>query len=148
VPFLIDDLISLKPDVLAGLESVARIMRNKTSTIPIVMLNSSDPVAIGLVKRLSHPDGNVTGVAMEWGEVGPKLIELLREILPSLARVGQLHDTKVAGSKLNEQITRQAAQSLGIEYVPYHVSNRADVERALAEMEEHRPGALLNVSRP
>jgi putative ABC transport system substrate-binding protein len=82
VPFLIDDLISLKPDVLVGLEPVARMMRSKTSTIPIVMLNSSDPVAIGLVKSLSHPDGNVTGVAMEWAEVGPKLIELLREVLP------------------------------------------------------------------
>ena len=140
---LIDELISLKPDVLAGPDPIARMMLSKTSTIPIVMFYSSDPVGAGLVKSLSHPGGNVTGVSMQWGELGPKLIELLREILPSLARVGQLHDTNVATSKLEEQITRQAAQNLGITYVPYYATNRADVDRALAEMERRRPDALL-----
>jgi riboflavin biosynthesis pyrimidine reductase len=52
-------------------------------------------------------------------------------------------DTNVPSSKLDEQITRQAAQNLGIAYVPYYATNRADLDRALAEMEERRPDALV-----
>jgi putative tryptophan/tyrosine transport system substrate-binding protein len=143
VSALVDELISLKPDVLASIEPIVRVMVSKTSTIPIVMFNSSDPVGAGLVKSLSHPGGNVTGVSMQWAELGPKQIELLREILPSLARVGHLHDTNVPASKLDEQTTRQAAQNLGIAYIAYYVTNRADVDRAFAEIEEQRPDALI-----
>jgi len=143
LPALIDELISLKPDVLAGNEPVTRVMLTKTSTIPIVLWNSADPVAAGLVKSLSHPGGNVTGVSMQWADLGPKQIELLREILPNLTRVGQLHDTNVPASKFDEQITREAAQNLGIAYIAYHVANRSDVDRAFAEIEEERPDALI-----
>jgi putative ABC transport system substrate-binding protein len=143
LPILIDELISLKPDVLAGIEPVVRVMVSKTSTIPIVMLNSPDPVAAGLVKSLAHPGGNVTGVSMQWAELGPKWIELLREILPGLARVGQLHDTNVPASKLAERLSREAAVKLGIAYVPYYVGSRSDFDQAFAEMEKQRPDALL-----
>jgi putative tryptophan/tyrosine transport system substrate-binding protein len=143
VPIIVDELISLKPDVLAGIEPVARVMKSKTSTIPIVMFNSSDPVAAGLVESLAHPGGNVTGVSMQWAELGPKQIELLREILPGLARVAQLHDSNVPASKLSDEITREAAHNLGIAYIPYFVANPSDVDRALADMEERRPDALI-----
>lgn len=143
LPALIDELISLKPDVLAGIEPVARVMLSRTSTIPIVMFNSADPVAAGLVRSLSRPGGNVTGVSMEWAELGPKQLQLLREILPTLARVGHLLDTSVPASKLEEQVTRKAADSLGIAYVPYYVANRADLDRALTEIEQQRPDALI-----
>ena len=83
LPALIDELISLKPDVLASIEPIVRVMLSKTSTIPIVLFNSSDPVTAGLVKSLSHPGGNVTGVAMQWAELGPKEIELLRGMFPA-----------------------------------------------------------------
>ena len=118
LPALIDELISLKPDVLAGNEPVTRVMLTKTSTIPIVLWNSADPVAAGLVKSLSHPGGNVTGVSMQFAELGPKQLELLREILPSLTRVGRLHDINVPASKFDEQITREAALNLRIAYIP------------------------------
>jgi putative ABC transport system substrate-binding protein len=77
-----------------------------------------DPVAAGLVKSLSRPGGNVTGVPMEWAELGPKQLELLREILPTLTRVGHLLDTNVPSSKLEEQLAREAARNLGIAYFP------------------------------
>jgi putative ABC transport system substrate-binding protein len=143
LPALIDELILLKPDVLAGVEPIARIMLSKTSTIPIVMFNSSNPVAAGLVKSLSHPGGNVTGVSLQLAELGPKQIELLREIHPGLARVGQLHDTNLPSSKLAEQLSREAALRLRIAYIPYHVASRSDLALAFAEMEQQRPDALL-----
>ena len=63
LPALIDELLALKPEVLTGIEQVAKVMVSKSSTIPIVMVSASDPVAAGLVKSLSHPGGNVTGVS-------------------------------------------------------------------------------------
>jgi ABC-type uncharacterized transport system substrate-binding protein len=143
IPIIVDELISLKPDVLAGTKPVARVIQGKTSTIPIVMFNSSDPVAAGLIESLARPGGNVTGVSMQWAELGPKQIELLREILPDLARVAELHDSNVPASKLSDQITREATQKFGIAYIPYFVANRSDVDRALADMEERRPNALI-----
>ena len=143
LPALVDELILQKPDVLATGEPIVPIMLSKTSSIPIVMLYSSDPVAAGLVKSLSHPGGNVTGVSNQWAEFGPKLIELLREIHPSLTRVAHLHDLKVPSSKLAEQLAREAVLKLGIAYTPYYVANSSDLDRAFAQMEEHRPEALL-----
>jgi putative tryptophan/tyrosine transport system substrate-binding protein len=144
LPALVDELILLRPDVLLAVaEPIAGTMLSKTSSIPIVMTNSSDPIAAGLVKSLSHPGGNVTGVSMQWAELPPKQIELLREILPKLARVGHLHDTKVPSTKMAEQLAREAALKLGIAYIPYYVASRSDLDRAFAEMEEQRPEALL-----
>jgi putative ABC transport system substrate-binding protein len=143
LPVLVDELISRKPDVLVGIEPVVRVMASKTSTIPIVIQNSADPVAAGLVKSLAHPGGNVTGVSMQWAELGPKQIELLREALPRLTRIAHLLDANVLASRSDEQITRDAAHNLGIAYTPYRVSNRSDIDRALAEMEQQRPDALL-----
>jgi putative ABC transport system substrate-binding protein len=144
LPALVDELILLGPDVLLAVaEPIAGTMLSKTSSIPIVMTNSSDPIAAGLVKSLSHPGGNVTGVSMQWAELPPKQIELLREMLPKLARVGHLHDTKVPSTRMAEQLAREAALKLGIAYIPYYVASRSDLDRVFAEMEEQRPEALL-----
>ena len=143
LPGLIDELVALKPDVLAGIEQVARVMKDKTATIPIVLTNSSDPVAIGLVQSLARPGGNVTGASFLYEQLGPKHMELLREIFPRLAKVGQLHDTNVPSSKAAQENAREAARKLGLAYVPYHVASRADVERAFAAMAKDRPDALV-----
>jgi putative tryptophan/tyrosine transport system substrate-binding protein len=143
VPALVDELLALGPDVLTGIEQVAKVMASKTSTVPIVMVSASDPVAAGLVKSLSHPGGNVTGVSQQAGELGPKRIELVREVFPGLARVGQLHDINVPASKAAEAEARQAAEKFGMTYVPYYVGNRSDLERAFAEMEKTSPDALI-----
>jgi putative tryptophan/tyrosine transport system substrate-binding protein len=143
LPALVDELILLKPDVLATGEPIVPVMLSQTSTIPIVMFYSSDPVAAGLINSLSHPGGNVTGVSMQWAELPPKQLELLSEMLPKLARVGHLHDTRVPSTKLAEQLAREAAVKLGIAYTPYYLANRSDLDQAFAQMEEERPDALL-----
>jgi putative tryptophan/tyrosine transport system substrate-binding protein len=140
---LVRELIALNPHVLVGLEEVAKVMVSQTLSIPIVLLNSSDPVAARLVKSLAHPGGNVTGVSLQFGDLVLKHMELMREIIPQLARVGQFNDINVPTSKVAEEHTRQAAKIFGLEYVPYYVANRGDVERAFAEMEKDPPGALL-----
>jgi len=138
VPALVDEVIALRPDVLVGFESVVRIMKTKTSTIPIVLTNSSDPVGLGLAR----PGGNVTGVSMLWELMPPKVLELLKEILPRLSRVGVIIDTTSPGSKLVEQNARKAAAALGLSIVLYPAASRADLVQAMARMEKDRIGAL------
>lgn len=142
LPPLVDELIALKPDVLAGFETVARVMNAKTLTIPIVLTNSSDPVSIGLAQSLARPGGNVTGISSQWEELVPKHIEILREILPRLSRYGMLLDTTWPGMKATEENAQLAAQRFGMTFVPYHIANRAEVERAFAKMEKDRLDAL------
>jgi putative ABC transport system substrate-binding protein len=143
LPTLVDEAIAKRPDVMVGIEQVAQVMKRRTATIPIVLPNASDPIAAGLVQSLARPGGNVTGASFVFEQLGPKHMELLREFLPRLTRVGQVHDTTVPGSKTAEENARQAAKRLGLAYFPYYVGSKADLEKALATMENDRVEALV-----
>jgi putative ABC transport system substrate-binding protein len=85
------ELVKLNPDVIIAQSGVASLaVRNKTKTIPIVMASSGDAVRQGLVKSLARPGGNVTGLTLLSPELIQKRLEVLREMLPSLSRVGVL----------------------------------------------------------
>ena len=143
LPGIVDELIALKPEVLAGFESVAQVMQAKTSTIPIVLTNSSNPVAIGLARSLRRPGGNVTGVASLWEELPAKQIEILREILPRLSRIGLLLDTTYPGSKATEEVARKSAATVGARIVTYSVRDREELDQVLARIAKDRPEALM-----
>jgi putative ABC transport system substrate-binding protein len=144
LPAAIDELLALKPDLLFGIEAVARIMRSKTATIPIVLTLSSDPVAAGLVKSLRRPGGNVTGNASLDGPMLTKQVELLSELLPRMASIAMLIDPGIpAGASIVEEV-RTAAKTRRARLITYQVPDRAALENALKEMERNRPDALLN----
>jgi putative ABC transport system substrate-binding protein len=143
VPALVDELIALKPDVLVGNEKTAQVMRAKTPSIPIVLTNALDPVRAGLAQSVRRPGMNVTGSAQLNDLLPAKHIDIMREILPRLARIGQLVDTTQSGCKVVEEAARQAARSVGAVLVPYYVENRAEIERAFSQMEKERPDVLL-----
>jgi len=143
LPAIADELISLKPDVLAGFESMARAMKAKTGTIPIVLTNSSNPVGTGLAQSLARPGGNVTGISSQWEDLVPKHIEIFREILPRLSRVGLLLDSTANLSKATEHNARTAARQAGATLVTYSGANRAEIEKAFGDMGKTRPDALL-----
>jgi putative tryptophan/tyrosine transport system substrate-binding protein len=87
LPALARELVSRRPDVLVAIPSnLVRVLQQETTTIPIVMLASADPVRNGLVTNLGRPEGNVTGVAFFGADVTPKRLELLKEIVPHLRR--------------------------------------------------------------
>jgi putative tryptophan/tyrosine transport system substrate-binding protein len=142
LPVLVDELIALKPDVLAGFETAAKIMKEKTSVIPIVITNSSDPVGIGLAQSLARPGGNVTGISVVWDQLVPKSIELVREMVPRMARAGLLLDATSPGSKTTEENVRRVAKTYGVTIVPYVVSSQAELEKSLAAMAKDRLDAL------
>jgi putative ABC transport system substrate-binding protein len=88
LPELAADLVGLKVDVIAASGTLAPLAAKRaTSTIPIVMLNAGDPLGSGLVDSLARPGGNVTGMSLMAPDLGGKRLELLKELLPRLARV-------------------------------------------------------------
>ncbi len=143
VPTLVDELIALKPDVLVGSGTVAQVMRAKTTSIPIVMTNAIDPVRVGLARSLRRPGMNVTGSAQLNDELTAKHIEIMREILPRLARVGQFVDTTASACQALEDTAQRAVLSVGAVYVPYYVTNRVEIERAFLRMGSDRVEVLL-----
>ena len=146
VPALVDEVIALRPDVLVAFESVAKVMRAKTAVIPIVLTHSSDPVELGLAQSLSHPGGNVTGVALNHELLSAKVLEMLKEMLPRLSRVGLLLDSTAPGARLIEANARKAATGLGLSITAYFAGSREELEKSLAGIGRDRPDALVFAS--
>jgi ABC-type uncharacterized transport system substrate-binding protein len=122
---LVDELIALKPDALFGIESVALVMRARTSTIPIVFPSSSDPVASGLVQSLARPGGNVTGIAALGDQIVGKHVDLLTDIVPRISRIALLNDPLAPAPERFEQFARAAAAAKGVALT---VSGAKDLE--------------------
>ena len=114
LPELAADLVRLKVDlIVVAATPPALAAKNATTTIPIVMANASDPVAAGLVASLARPGGNVTGLSSLSPELNTKRLEILKDAVPKLARVGLLR-TSGAGIAADLQLKelRPAAQAL------------------------------------
>jgi ABC-type uncharacterized transport system substrate-binding protein len=91
IPNLVAELVQLKVDVLVvSTGPTIRAAKQATKTIPIVMVTTEDPVATGLIDSLAHPGGNVTGLTLLSRDLSGKRLELLKEVVPTLSRVGYL----------------------------------------------------------
>src|ERR1700755_1456347 len=110
------DLVRDQVAVIVGLGTPgARAARAATSSIPIVFTSIGDPVQIGLVASLNRPGGNVTGVTVISVEVGPKLLEMLRGVVPSATSSGLLVNPTNINSETQSKNTQQAANRLGLQ---------------------------------
>jgi putative ABC transport system substrate-binding protein len=134
LPSLVDELIGLKVDVLVMSSTPAALAAKKsTSTIPIVFIGVSDPVAAGLVDSLARPGGNVTGFTAMSSELAGKRLELLKETVPKLSRVAVLWDPRdpnAAGSWKESQLP---ARELGMQLFSMEVSSSDKYESAFKE---------------
>jgi len=137
------ELIRLKVDVIvAEGTSLALAAKKATHTIPIVMTSSTDPIGAGLVASFARPSGNVTGLTSVTGELGGKLVELLKEVVPKLSRVAILHPGGSADDLFVKE-TEGPARGLGVQ-IRSHVARRADsFEDAFRAMINSRAQALL-----
>jgi putative tryptophan/tyrosine transport system substrate-binding protein len=92
-PELVAELVSLKVDIIlvSGADLIIQAAKNATKTIPIVMMNSVNPVEAGLIESLARPGGNVTGLTNLNSELGGKRLELLKEAVPKVASVAVLN---------------------------------------------------------
>src|SRR5262249_57167297 len=94
LPAVARELVSRQPDVLSAASiPLIRALKQATTTIPIVMLSTPEPVRTGIVTNLARPEGNVTGVAWFGFDITTKRIELLKEIVPHLRRLALIGDT-------------------------------------------------------
>ena len=143
LPVLIDELIALSPKVLSGISEVAALMKAKTSTVPIVLSLSYDPVESGFANTLARPGGNITGIAVHYDEVLSKHVEIASELVPGLRRIGFINDATDPGAARFDGLAEKAARSKDITLVPMPVRDRASVEAAYAGLGTDSLGALI-----
>jgi putative tryptophan/tyrosine transport system substrate-binding protein len=148
---LADELIALKPDVLLAIEPEASLIRSKTTTIPIVLTASTDPVAAGLVRSLARPGTNVTGLAYRNDELVAKHIELLKEVVPGLTRLALLNKVPLpdtADARLVarfEEVARMAAKAKGLTLVVAQARDAEGVRQAFERIAGQQAQALVVV---
>jgi putative tryptophan/tyrosine transport system substrate-binding protein len=138
---LAEELVQMKLDIIvtAGTGVLLTAARRATSTIPIVMAASVDPVVEGFVASMRRPGGNVTGMSLLIPELSSKRLELLKEVVPRVVRLAVLW-TRQADTEL--QATRSAAHKVGLALKLLEVRNADDLMRAFTVLEKERPDAL------
>jgi ABC-type uncharacterized transport system substrate-binding protein len=146
LPELAADLVRLKVDlIVASGQPSALAAKKATPTIPIVMTNAVDPMGEGLVASLARPAGNVTGLSSLTDELGTKRLEILKDVVPKLARVGLLR-TPESGVTRNLQLKelRPAAQALKLKLEEIETQlNAKSLESAFQTAKQKRVGAIV-----
>jgi putative ABC transport system substrate-binding protein len=145
LPALAAELVQLKVDVIVAAASPSVLAARKaTSTIPIVMPVSSDPVGDGLVASLAHPGGNITGLSMMAPELGEKRLQLLRETFPDASRaVAVLWNPAYAGMRARFEEAKVAAPKLGLTVRSVEVRDTRELEVAFEAVVREHPEALV-----
>jgi putative tryptophan/tyrosine transport system substrate-binding protein len=141
---LAKELVRLKIDVIVADGAGPSVDAKKaTSTIPIVMTSNSDPVGLGLIASLGRPGGNATGLASLTGELGGKLLEILKEIAPRLDRVAIL---RVDG-RTNDLFVKEMeepARALRVELMPVVVRGPGDLDAAFRSITKEKVNGLVS----
>ena len=147
LPDLAAELVRLKVDVIVASGSAAiRAAQKATTTIPIVMGTTSDPVGGGFVKSMAHPGGNITGLSNMGSDVGPKLLELLIAVVPKVSRVGVLVSPTSTTYSSNSDRIQGAARNLGIKTLLAEVRTPQQIEDAFSMMSRENAGAVIVTS--
>ena len=143
---LATSLVRLKVDVIVARPTPAvQAAKRATTEIPIVMAPAGDPVGTGLVASLARPGGNVTGVTGIAADLGGKLVELIKEVRPSVTNVAVLVLRNEAfGRSFLEQI-KSASDRVGVEVRAIVVGGAEELDGAFTAMAKERPGALVIV---
>ena len=140
------DVVRLGVDIIVatGTNPNTIAAMKATTTIPIVMTSSVDPVSTGLVASLARPGGNVTGLAVDaGGEILGKRFELLKETLPNLSRLGILWNPDVAFTRTRQTSMAETARTLGLTTIPVEARGLDALEQAFATMVRERAQAFV-----
>lgn len=148
-PF-VQEFVQQKIDVILAANNVAiRAAKQATKTIPIVMISSLDPVAAGYVNSFARPGGNITGLAWLVRDLSAKRVELLKELLPKIARVGALWDADGPGPAIAVKEYEEATRAFKLELrsIPIRGPN-PDLAGAFQSAKAARVDALIVVANP
>jgi putative ABC transport system substrate-binding protein len=150
VPALALDLIRRRVNVLftSGGDVPILVAKGATTTIPIVFITASDPVAMGFVASLNRPGANITGVTFIAGELGPKRVELVRELVPKAAVVGLVLNPNIPNAELDAAEMQAAAHHLGLQTHVMRATSVHEIEAAFNRLVELKIDALLVIPDP
>lgn len=141
-----DRLVKQKVDVIVSYGATATLAAHKASSvIPIVMVSGTDPVKLGLGGTLSKPGGNVTGVTFLHPEIDGKRLEVLRETVPAIRRVGVVLNPASATEALNITRWEAAAARLKLEVQPVEIRLPSDIDRVIADVAQRKVDGLAVV---
>jgi putative tryptophan/tyrosine transport system substrate-binding protein len=150
LPALAADLVGRQVTVIAAMGTAApgRAAKAATAEIPIVFLTGSDPVKDGLVTNMNRPAGNVTGISRLATTMGPKRLELLRELVPKATAIALLVNPTNPTAELQVGEMREPARSLGLDLHVLKASSERELDIAFVSLMQQGDGALVMANEP
>jgi len=151
LPDLAAELVRMHVDLIVAPGPPARVVRDATSTIPVVFLLGADPVAFGLVDSFERPGRNLTGTMESNPELTAKRLQLLKEAVPSVTRVGILWQPgTLTAAKFQDVLkdAQAAANSLGVQLQTFEAREPGQFEKALADMASVQVKGLIVMQSP
>jgi putative ABC transport system substrate-binding protein len=143
------ELLSLSPDVILAIATpTVAALQLATHTVPIVFTQVADPVSAGFVASLAKPGGNVTGFTVFDYNIAVKWLELLKEIAPSVTRVGFIREPTVTSSIGQLAAINSVARSFGVEVSPLGGPDAREIERTVTEFARGPNGGLIAGASP
>ena len=150
MPALVNELVQQKVAVIFAVNNVViRAAKEATKTIPIVMISSVDPVEAGYVDTFAHPGGNITGLTTVARDLSAKRVELLKEVLPKMSRLGVLWDANGPGPAIAFKEYEAAARAFKLQLRSFDVRGpNPDLVGAFQAAKAARVEALVIVGNP
>jgi len=143
LPTLAADLVRRQVSVITANTQAAPVAKAATATIPVVFLTAGDPVRDGLVASLNRPGGNLTGVGILAVELGPKRLELLRELVPTATVIALLINPTTPTAEIQSRNMQAAARNLGLQLHVLHASTERDFDAVFASLAQLRASGLV-----
>jgi putative ABC transport system substrate-binding protein len=145
LPALVSELVSRRVSLIGAFSGTPGAFAAKaaTATIPIVAVLGVDPVRFGLVASLNRPGGNITGITLLDATLGPKHVQLLRELVPTVTVIGFLANPDNPNVEDVLRAAEDAARSLGLTILALKARNDREIEQAFTAGLEQRVGALI-----
>lgn len=144
LPALAEELVRLKVElIVASLNTVIAAAKLATSTIPIVMHSSLNPVENGYVESLARPGRNITGTMWTGPELGGKIVQILKEAVPGAVRIAALFNPASPGEEARVAESHRAAKALGMSLQEFRITRAEDVVGALDRINPIRSDALI-----
>jgi putative tryptophan/tyrosine transport system substrate-binding protein len=148
LPALASELVALAPDVIvSGSTVTTAALQRSTSSIPIVMTVSTDPIGNGFIKSLAKPGGNVTGLSNQGPDYTAKSLEILHSITPNARRIAVLRSPSIAHETLIKE-SYEAADALGVKIIPVLARTQDDLDEAFLTMQKENCDALFVLIDP
>jgi putative ABC transport system substrate-binding protein len=149
LPALAIDLLRQKASMLVATDGPSALAaRAATKTVPIVFSAGGDPVKLGLVDSLNRPNGNATGVYVFVSELGPKRLQLLREVVPHAKTIAFIVNLNSGSGQPQARAMQAAAQAIGQKILMLSASTENEVDKAFATLVERKADAIVYSANP